>query len=168
MGALKTMWNRFAWTGLSALALSFVPSTDALAGDDRSQAPIVLAQAQTIVIQPEDVAPPDANNDFGPCETCVFVLERVKKGTNVLIPTICAELFDRHPNAYGFCNETNNAMSLNGERIRYWLFSGCLRDETYGERNWLKPCPSHVICSELARLDGAGFCAPVPAFDPLN
>ena len=37
---------------------------------------------------------------MGPCKTCVFLLERVKKGTNELLPSICSELFVKDPPAY--------------------------------------------------------------------
>lgn len=30
---------------------------------------------------------------------------------------------------------------------RYWLFEGCYKYETYGAKEWVKPCPSHVMCS---------------------
>lgn len=35
--------------------------------------------------------------DFGPCKTCVFVLERIKKGSNMLLPAICSELYHKYP-----------------------------------------------------------------------
>lgn len=53
---------------------------------------------------------------FGPCKTCVFVLERIKKGvfvsthhtehehvhtgTNMLLPSICSEIYLKYPSAY--------------------------------------------------------------------
>ena len=35
--------------------------------------------------------------DFGGCKTCVFVLERIKKGSNMLLPAICSELYHKYP-----------------------------------------------------------------------
>lgn len=41
-----------------------------------------------------------AGGAFGQCKTCVFVLERIKKGTNMLLPAICSELYINYPAAY--------------------------------------------------------------------
>jgi len=63
-------------------------------------------------------------NLFGTCKTCVFIVERIKKGTNLLLKSICTELNLKFPTAYGDCNEVLNAMALNGNNFRYWLFEG--------------------------------------------
>lgn len=39
--------------------------------------------------------------EFTPCKTCVFVLERIKKGTNMLLPAICSEVYMKYPDSYG-------------------------------------------------------------------
>ncbi len=39
-------------------------------------------------------------DEFGPCKTCVFVIERIKKGTNMLLPAICSEIYIKFPDAY--------------------------------------------------------------------
>jgi len=67
--------------------------------------------------------------DFGPCKTCVFVLERIKKGSNMLLPAICSELYHKYPDAYALCHQVLNALSINGNNVRYWLFEGCFKYE---------------------------------------
>ena len=104
---------------------------------------------------------------FGPCKTCVFVLERIKKGTNMLLPAICSEIYTQFPSAYGMCHEVLNALSLNGNNVRYWLFDGCYKYEMYNSKEWVKPCPSHVMCSVLKKLDNTPFCPPLPMEDPF-
>lgn len=105
--------------------------------------------------------------EFGPCKTCVFVLERVKKGTNMLLPAICSEIYTKYPVAYGYCHQTLNALSLNGNNVRYWLFEGCYKYEIYQAKEWVKPCPSHVQCTVLKMLNNAPFCEPLPMEDPF-
>lgn len=61
---------------------------------------------------------------FGSCKTCVFVLERIKKGSNMLLPAICSELYHKYPDAYALCHQVLNALSINGNNVRYWLFEG--------------------------------------------
>jgi hypothetical protein len=92
--------------------------------------------------------------DFGPCKTCVFVLERIKKGSNMLLPAICSELYHKYPDAYALCHQVLNALSINGNNVRYWLFEGCFKYEIYQSKEWIKPCPSHVMCSVLKDLSG--------------
>lgn len=60
---------------------------------------IVLCSVQLPVVEADAQAP--AGGDFGQCKTCVFVLERIKKGTNMLLPAICSELYINYPTAYG-------------------------------------------------------------------
>jgi len=105
---------------------------------------------------------------FGPCRTCVFVLERIKRGTNVLLPSICSELFTNFPASYSNCHQVLNAISLNGNNVRYWLFEGCYKYEIYNAKEWVKPCPSHVMCSVLRDLKDSPFCAPLPMEDPFS
>ena len=33
---------------------------------------------------------------------------------------------------------------------RYWLFEGCYKYEIYQAKEWIKPCPSHVMCSGMS------------------
>jgi len=106
--------------------------------------------------------------DFGNCKTCVFVLERIKKGTNMLLPAICSEIYISFPQAYAVCHQVLNALSLNGNNVRYWLFEGCYKYEIYQSKEWVKPCPSHVMCTVLKTLQNKSFCKPLPMEDPFK
>jgi len=106
-------------------------------------------------------------DSFGPCKTCVFVVERIKKGTNLLLPAICSEIYLKFPEAYPICHQVLNALSLNGNNVRYWLFEGCYKYEIYNAKEWVKPCPSHVMCTVLKQLDNAPFCKPLPMENPF-
>jgi hypothetical protein len=108
-----------------------------------------------------------AYTEFSPCKTCVFVLERIKKGTNMLLPAICSEVYMKYPQSYGTCHHVLNSLSLNGNNVRYWLFEGCYKYEIYGAREWIKPCPSHVMCSTLQDLAGQPFCKAMAMEDPF-
>jgi len=105
--------------------------------------------------------------DFGPCKTCVFVVERIKKGTNMLLPAICSEIYISYPDAYAMCHQVLNSLSLNGNNVRYWLFEGCYKYEIYQAKEWVKPCPTHVMCTVLKSLDNNPFCKPLPMEDPF-
>jgi len=106
--------------------------------------------------------------DFGPCKTCVFVLERIKKGSNMLLPAICSELYHKYPDAYALCHQVLNALSINGNNVRYWLFEGCFKYEIYQSKEWIKPCPSHVMCSVLKDLSAEPFCPALPMENPFE
>jgi len=108
-----------------------------------------------------------AGAEFGPCRTCVFVLERIKKGTNMLLPAICSDIYTKFPDAYSYCHQTLNALALNGNNVRYWLFEGCYKFEVYNSKEWIKPCPSHVMCSVLKDLRDQPFCTPMAMEDPF-
>lgn len=105
--------------------------------------------------------------DFGGCKTCVFVLERIKKGSNMLLPAICSELYHKYPDAYALCHQVLNALSINGNNVRYWLFEGCFKYEIYQSKEWIKPCPSHVMCSVLKDLSAEPFCPALPMENPF-
>lgn len=106
-------------------------------------------------------------SEFGPCKTCVFVLERIKKGSNMLLPAICSELYHKYSGAYALCHQVLNALSINGNNVRYWLFEGCFKYEIYQSKEWIKPCPSHVMCSVLKDLSAAPFCPALPMENPF-
>ena len=108
------------------------------------------------------------DGEFSECKTCVFVLERIKKGTNMLLPAICSELYLKYPDAYAYCHQVLNALSLNGNNVRYWLFEGCYKYEIYQAKEWIKPCPSHVMCSVLKNLSNKPFCTPMPMENPFE
>lgn len=105
-------------------------------------------------------------SEFGPCHTCIYVMERIKKGTNMQVAEICNDLYVRHPGSYGLCNDAVNALALNQESVRYWLFEGCYKYEVYGAKGWIKPCPSHVACAALKQINQQPFCQPLPLENP--
>ena len=111
---------------------------------------------------------PRRGRDFGSCESCVFVIERIKKGTNMLLPAICSELYAKFPKAMKHCEQALNAAALQQNNIRFWLFEGCYKYETYQAKEWIKPCPSHAICSELKQLNNKPFCKPMKMEDPFR
>eukprot|EP00466_Bigelowiella_natans_P003582 jgi/Bigna1/73290/fgenesh1_pg.23_\ len=101
------------------------------------------------------------------CKTCVFMIERVKKGTNMLLPAICSELHLKYPDAYKDmesmqCHKLLTAINGEANNIRYWLFEGCYKYEVYEAKEWTKPCPSHVICTSLDK-----YCKELPPEDPF-
>jgi len=123
------------------------------------------AEARALV---EMAASATSDSEFGTCKTCVFVVERIKKGTNLLLPAICSEIYLKFPNAYSICHEVLNALSLNGNNVRYWLFEGCYKYEIYNAKEWVKPCPSHVMCTVLKQLNNEPFCKPLPMENPFE
>jgi len=133
----------------------------------QSQAQVAgQAQAQALV-KAKGPGEDGDGEDFGPCKTCVFVLERIKKGSNMLLPAICSELYHKYPDAYALCHQVLNALSINGNNVRYWLFEGCFKYEIYQSKEWIKPCPSHVMCSVLKDLSAEPFCPALPMENPF-
>jgi hypothetical protein len=109
------------------------------------------------------------DGEWSTCKTCVFVIERMKKGTNMLLPSICTELFGKEGDkAYADCHQVLNALEENGNNVRYWLFEGCYKYEEYQAKEWIKPCPSHVICSVLKSLAVKEFCPALAMEDPFK
>lgn len=51
-------------------------------------------------------------------------MERIKKGNNMLLPAICNEIYKNWPGSYSDCQNLLNALTLNGNNVRYWLFEG--------------------------------------------
>jgi len=130
------------------------------------------ALVETHASQPPEEGAVDGGGEapaeaFGPCKTCVFVLERIKKGSNMLLPAICSELYHKYPDAYALCHQVLNALSINGNNVRYWLFEGCFKYEIYQSKEWIKPCPSHVMCSVLKDLSANPFCPALPMENPF-
>lgn len=119
----------------------------ATAVEDRTAAAAIVARPR-----PEEQAPilleqGAGEDDFDKCKTCIFVIERIKKGTNMLLPSICAEIFEKFPKGTAYadvsramrtarphpwrpashacwcvlsqCHQTLNALSTNGNNVRY-------------------------------------------------
>jgi len=141
-------------------------SDNVLSAIEHVEHPHSLVQTQS-QMQSGVVAKAGDGEEFGPCKTCVFVLERIKKGSNMLLPAICSELYHKYPDAYALCHQVLNALSINGNNVRYWLFEGCFKYEIYQSKEWIKPCPSHVMCSVLKDLSAAPFCPALPMENPF-
>ncbi len=105
---------------------------------------------------------------FNNCQTCVFLLARMKRGVNTVLPAICAEVGEKFPLCYGSCHEALSAVHVNGGHVHKWIASGCYKYESYGEREVVTPCPSHVICSALVDITKEPFCDVLPYDDPFK
>ena len=40
--------------------------------------------------------------------------------------------------------------------MRHWLHYGCYKAESYGAMEIIRPCPSHIICSQMADFKKKG------------
>lgn len=94
------------------------------------------------------------------CENCVYVLERIKQGYQYLLPSICVEIFSKEnsDDAFAKCHEVLASLSVWGNNVRHWLHYGCYKAESYGAMELIRPCPSHVICSQMADFKKKAFC----------
>ena len=100
------------------------------------------------------------------CQNCVYVLERIKQGYQYLLPSICVEIYSKEgfflelaegekaqgngDKAYAVCHEVLASLSVWGNNVRHWLHYGCYKAESYGAMELIRPCPSHIICSQMA------------------
>ena len=102
------------------------------------------------------------------CQVCVYTLERIKQGYQFLLPAICVELFSKEKSGkdgestFGICHQVLSALSVWGNNVRHWFHYGCYKSETYGAMELIRPCPSHVICSQMANFEKTPFCNPLP------
>lgn len=134
-----------------------VGKSEALVQESSRSHPVSLMEVQS-----------KAKASLGTCQTCVFVLERIKKGTNMLLPSICSELFAKsYKESYSMCHQVLNSLQNNGNNVRFWLFTGCNKYESYEAKEWVKPCPSHVMCSVMKSLEEKKFCK-TPKMDVLE
>lgn len=103
-----------------------------------------------------------AGQELSQCTSCIYVLERIKMGFQFMLPSICVELFSLSSNAltYSRCHETLASLSVWGNNVRFWFHNGCYKSEPYGAMELIKPCPSHVICSQMQDLKGKAMCDP--------
>ena len=100
---------------------------------------------------------------FGTCMNCVYVLERIKQGYQYLLPSICVEIFSKEGSekgkeAYGMCHQVLASLSVWGNNVRHWFHYGCYKSEVYGAMELIRPCPSHVICAQMADFEKKTFC----------
>ncbi len=104
-----------------------------------------------------------AGSEPGACGTCIMVMERIKKGTNMLLPSICAEIYATDSKldtgAQKDCGAVIDAVATQYGKGG-WLFEGCYKYEAYQAKGWVKPCPSHVMCSVLKNQNNEPFCKP--------
>jgi hypothetical protein len=107
------------------------------------------------------------DDKWNTCKTCVFMMERIKKGTNMLLPAICSELYLKYPDSYKDCHGLLGGINMEANNIRYWLFEGCYKYELYEAKEWIKPCPSHVICSNINGEDKKSLCDVLPPENPF-
>lgn len=121
-----------------------------------------------------------AGNWAQPCKVCTYVIQGVKKSLSPTLPTLCTTLYamskptgttttsrsgstDTDP--YTVCKQVLDALGFQGQSVRTYLNNGCTKYEMYGEQELVLPCPSHVICSELKRLDGVTPFCKAPLMD---
>ena len=102
-------------------------------------------------------------SEFGKCMNCVYVLERIKQGYQYLLPSICVEIFSKEGSgagqeAYGMCHQVLASLSVWGNNVRHWFHYGCYKSEVYGAMELIRPCPSHVICAQMADFEKETFC----------
>ncbi|GAB5368653.1 hypothetical protein AAMO2058_001338100 [Amorphochlora amoebiformis] len=115
-----------------------------------------------------DPPSPPALSALDSCRTCVFILERFKRSTNTLLPAMCSEVYDKFPGSYGMCHQVLASLRSTGGNIRNWLYEGCYKYEVYQAKEWVRPCPSHVMCAALQGLDKSNFCQQMPMEDPFS
>jgi len=87
-----------------------------------------------------------------------------------MLTKICKQVQAVASAAYAFCNHVLDALAANGNNVRYWLMEGCYKYEIYEAKEWVKPCPSHVMCSALMNGESkpAPFCKAVPMENPFK
>lgn len=151
--------------------------TDALTGSDflgRHGAPGATppaADADGAMALAEISSSTHAGEAFNTCKNCVYVLERIKQGYQYLLPSICVEIYSKATDSpetqYATCHQVLAALSVWGHNVRHWFHFGCYKSETYGAMELVKPCPSHVICAQMADFKKTPFCAKPPP-DALN
>ena len=79
------------------------------------------------------------------------------------MPSICVEIFSKEGAAegekvYAICHEVLASLSVWGNNVRHWLHYGCYKAESYGAMELIRPCPSHIICSQMADFKKKPFC----------
>ncbi len=80
-------------------------------------------------------------------QVAVYVVERVKRGSNMLMSTICTEIYEKFGGqAYGVCNEVLTAINTQGHNVRAWLFEGMYEPKT---KKFIVPATSSMIATAL-------------------
>eukprot|EP00939_MAST-03C_sp_MAST-3C-sp1_P001718 g1718.t1 len=94
------------------------------------------------------------------CQSCLYVMEKIKMGYQYLLPSVCVELYSTSENkdAFGYCHEVLAVLSVWGNNVKSWMSQGCYKTETYGAIERILPCPSHVVCAQMKNLKNEEFC----------
>lgn len=146
-------------TGYSLLGIS---EAEHIAAHGKVSDKIKMERALTAAKQTNNGGGEDAPA-FGTCMNCVYVLERIKQGYQYLLPSICVEIFSKEGSAkgkeaYGMCHQVLASLSVWGNNVRHWFHYGCYKSEVYGAMELIRPCPSHVICAQMADFEKKTFC----------
>jgi hypothetical protein len=122
------------------------------AESDMEPAQIALAQAEINLGKTASLG--DEHADEG-CKTCVFVIERIKKGTNMLLPSIVVDLknesessFDQHKDAETALAHDEATVAFDSGTIPY--VNGTPSVSFSLAKEWVRPCPSHVMVASVA------------------
>ena len=111
----------------------------------------------------------DCSDGTVSCTTCMFVMERLRVSPDVLPASVCAEMMMRFPDAYPCCTRVVHDVDEAGAAVRKALFDGCYQVEIYGgAKEWIRPCPPHVVCNQILTGRGDGFCPVEPADRPFG
>ena len=154
---------------LGALPDSVMQQTGTTFLGDEARRPETIAETlhpSTKPIAFAEVAAP-GSKPMDTCQVCVYTLERIKQGYQFLLPAICVELFSKEKAAkdgqesFAVCHQVLAALSVWGNNVRHWFHYGCYKSETYGAMELIRPCPSHVICSQMSNFEKTPFCEPV-------
>jgi hypothetical protein len=107
----------------------------------------------------------ESESSMGPCKNCVYVLERIKQGYQYLLPSICVEIYSKESSSeeYSTCHQVLASLSVWGHNVRHWFHYGCYKSESYGAMELIRPCPSHVICAQIADFKKSPFCEKPPS-----
>ena len=97
------------------------------------------------------------------CQICTYVLERIKEGYQYLLPSICLEVYSKQNTGegevpYQICHHVLYSLNVWGNNVRHWFQFGCYKSESYGAMEVIRPCPSHIICSQLGDMKKVAFC----------
>lgn len=135
----------------------------------RTLAALVMGLAVAAGTAPPAPEGQPGSESLSPCQACVMTIEKIKQGTNTLLPSICTGMYEKNGEAaYSKCHETLSALEQNGNNFRFWLFEGCYKYEVYQSKEWIKPCPTHVICSVIKGLSQEPFCPPLAMENPFG
>lgn len=120
--------------GLGALASMAGPMLGAAAGGATPPPPPLTAAGGDPSVGSVSPASPGATVGVGasgsvsslalsPCMTCVFVLERIKKGKHLLLPAICSEVYDHWKDQQQYATVQHNEQHVHTTHKWPWLYN---------------------------------------------